>query len=37
MVCDLWISIRFECLEGAFHLGKKPGNFGGSKRGISDW
>ena len=22
---------------GAFHLGKKPGNFGGSKRGISDW
>ena len=22
---------------GAFHLGKKPGNFGGSKSGISDW
>ena len=22
---------------GAFHLRKKPGNFGGSKRGISDW
>ena len=23
--------------RGAFHLGKKPGNFGGSKSGISDW
>ena len=23
--------------KGAFHLGKKPGNFGGSKNGISDW
>ena len=23
--------------KGAFHLGKKPGNFGGSKSGISDW
>ena len=23
--------------SGAFHLGKKPGNFGGSKSGISDW
>ena len=23
--------------EGAFHLRKKPGNFGGSKSGISDW
>ena len=22
---------------GAFHLGKKTGNFGGSKSGISDW
>ena len=22
---------------GAFHLGKKPRNFGGSKSGISDW
>ena len=22
---------------GAFHLGKNPGNFGGSKSGISDW
>ena len=22
---------------GAFNLGKKPGNFGGSKSGISDW
>ena len=22
---------------GAFHLRKKPGNFGGSKSGISDW
>ena len=22
---------------GAFHLGKKPGNFSGSKSGISDW
>ena len=22
---------------GAFHLGKKAGNFGGSKSGISDW
>ena len=22
---------------GAFHLGKKPGNFGGSESGISDW
>ena len=22
---------------GAFHLGEKPGNFGGSKSGISDW
>ena len=22
---------------GAFHLGKKSGNFGGSKSGISDW
>ena len=24
-------------IKGAFHLGKKPGNFGGSKSGISDW
>ena len=24
-------------IMGAFHLGKKPGNFGGSKSGISDW
>ena len=24
-------------IEGAFHLGKKLGNFGGSKSGISDW
>ena len=24
-------------ITGAFHLGKKPGNFGGSKSGISDW
>ena len=24
-------------IVGAFHLGKKPGNFGGSKSGISDW
>ena len=24
-------------IKGAFHFGKKPGNFGGSKRGISDW
>ena len=23
--------------RGAFHLRKKPGNFGGSKSGISDW
>ena len=23
--------------KGAFHLRKKPGNFGGSKSGISDW
>ena len=23
--------------QGAFHLGKKPGNFGGSKSGISHW
>ena len=23
--------------RGSFHLGKKPGNFGGSKSGISDW
>ena len=22
---------------GAFHLREKPGNFGGSKSGISDW
>ena len=22
---------------GAFHLRQKPGNFGGSKSGISDW
>ena len=22
---------------GAFHLGKKPRNFGGKKSGISDW
>ena len=26
-----------EEMLGAFHLGKKPGNFGGSKSGISDW
>ena len=24
-------------LQGAFHLGKKPGNFGDEKSGISDW
>ena len=24
-------------IEGAFHLGKKLGNFGGSKSGISNW
>ena len=24
-------------VRGAFHLRKKPGNFGGSKSGISDW
>ena len=24
-------------MPGAFHLGKTPGNFGGSKSGISDW
>ena len=24
-------------IEGACHLGKKLGNFGGSKSGISDW
>ena len=24
-------------IMGAFHLGKNPGNFGGSKSGISDW
>ena len=24
-------------IMGAFHLGKKPGNFGGSESGISDW
>ena len=29
---------RYGCeLSGAFHLGKEPGNFGGSKSGISDW
>ena len=27
----------FRVIVGAFHLGKKPGNFGGSKSGISDW
>ena len=35
MVCDLWISIRF--VWALSILGKKPGNFGGSKSGISDW
>ena len=29
--------INQELTWGAFHLGKKPGNFGGSKSGISDW
>ena len=24
-------------IRGAFHLGKKPGNFGGSISGIFDW
>ena len=28
---------RYTGTMGAFHLGKKPGNFGGSKSGISDW
>ena len=27
----------FKQIEGAFHLRKKTGNFGGSKSGISDW
>ena len=26
-----------DIMMGAFHLRKKPGNFGGSKSGISDW
>ena len=26
-----------EDIWGAFHLGKKPGNFGGRRSGISDW
>ena len=29
--------IPSEKVVGAFHLGKKPGNFGGSKSGIPDW
>ena len=37
-----WCSVRglfiyFAGNRGAFHFGKKPGNFGGSKSGISDW
>ena len=28
---------RREVAGGAFHLRKKPGNFGGSDSGISDW
>ena len=31
---EIWVQ---GYLPGAFHLGKKPGNFGGSKKGISDW
>ena len=27
----------YQVVLGAFHLGKKPGNFGGGKSGISDW
>ena len=30
------VEMRDKCM-GAFHLGKKPGNFGGSKSGIYDW
>ena len=29
--------LKSEVALGAFHLGKRPGNFGGSKSGISDW
>ena len=32
----LYMYSRFYSV-GAFHLGKKPGNFGGSKSEISDW
>ena len=36
VIISVVIYIRQKIL-GAFHLGKKPGNFGGSKSGISDW
>ena len=37
MYDGLWPLCPDRYILGAFHLGKKPGNFGGSKSGISDW
>ena len=34
--CFYKVSFYWDIL-GAFHSGKKPGNFGESKSGISDW
>ena len=35
-IVNWFVEINRETM-GAFHLRKKPGNFGGSKSGISDW
>ena len=32
-----FLIILIGCMYGIYFLGKKPGNFGGSKSGISDW
>ena len=32
-----FVDVAFGDSLGAFHLGKNPGNFGGSKSGISGW